>query len=740
MDIFILALTCLINIAIGLFVLFQNRGAWVNSTFGLLATSICAWALSNYLTNYPINGDISAADIANRFAYLSALLIIFFAALFTYFYPVIRRTSKFEKILLCSASIVVALLSVTTFVSGEVTYNSNGEIVYSIGLLLWVYVLYFLAAVGIVIRNLVFTSELLDKQKKRQARFVMLAISVTAILGLFMNVIIPIIADEWHTTRFGPLSTVLLVGAISYLIVRHGLFDIKLAAVRTVAYVGSLATLSIVYWVLAYIFSVVVLRSQISDTVSASPANIFIAIVLAFLFQPTKALFDRWTDNIFYRDSYKNDEFFARMSSILSSTTDLRGLLEHASAEIARTLKAGQVFFLIYYKSDKTHHISAGTPGHAHIPIHDSAMIDNLAAESHQRIIQLEMIEEYVPVFSLLHEHKIELVMPLKQEGRINGYVFLGEHLSSNYSDRDLKVLETIANELSIAIQNALSLQEVKDLNATLQQRIELATKELRSSNAQLMHVDEVKDEFISMASHQLRTPLTSIKGYLSMVLEGDVGEIAPKQRAMLQESFKSSERMVRLITDFLNVSRLQTGKFTIEKSLFDLNEVVKQEVQDLSLIAKKRGQTLRFVSSVEIVPVMADESKIRQVIMNFIDNAIFYSKADSTIVIKLTADRGLASVTVVDTGIGVPQSAQHKLFSKFYRAENARKQRPDGTGVGLYLARRVIEAHGGSIIFSSKEGHGSTFGFKIRIDKEHSADDIKKSEEAEELVSSATV
>lgn len=737
MDIFILALTCLINIALGLFVLFQNRGAWVNSTFGLLATSISVWVLSNYLTNYPLNGDIAAADIANRIAYLSALAVIFLAALFTYFYPVIRHTSKSEKIFLCSASIVVALLSVTTFVSGEVTYDTNGEIVYSIGQLLWVYVFYFLAAVGIVIRNLVFTKALLDKQKKRQARFVMLAISITAVLGLFMNVIIPVIADEWHTTRFGPLSTVLLVGAISYLIARHGLFDVKFAAVRTVAYVGSLATLSLVYWVLAYIFSVVVLRSQISDTVSASPANILIAIILAFLFQPTKALFDRWTDAIFYRDSYKTDEFFVRMSSILSSTTDLRGLLDHASAEIARTLKASQVFFLIYYKSDKIHHVSAGTPGHAHIPIHDTVMIDQLAAESQQRIIQIEMLEEYLPVFSLLHTHKIELVMPLRQEGKINGYVFLGEHLGSNYSNKDLSVLETIANELSIAIQNALSLQEVKDLNATLQQRINLATKELRSSNAQLVHVDEVKDEFISMASHQLRTPLTSIKGYLSMVLEGDVGEVAPKQRAMLQESFKSSERMVRLITDFLNVSRLQTGKFTIEKSLFDLDEITKQEVHNLSIIAKQRGQNLRFVSKGDPVAVMADESKIRQVIMNYIDNAIYYSKPHSTIVIKLTVDRGFAALTVVDSGIGVPYSEQRNLFNKFFRADNARKQRPDGTGIGLYLARRVIEAHGGSIIFSSKEGHGSTFGFKLHIDKEHSSDDVKKLDEAEALVNS---
>src|SRR5690606_26533440 len=113
-----------------------------------------------------------------------------------------------------------------------------------------------------------------------------------------------------------------------------------------------------------------------------------------------------------------------------------------------------------------------------------------------------------------------------------------GEHRTSRYSQRDLRVLETIAGELVIAIQNALSVQEVRDLNANLQQRIDSATKELRASNAQLQKLDEAKDEFISMASHQLRTPLTSIKGYISMMLEGDLGELTAQQKHTLREEF----------------------------------------------------------------------------------------------------------------------------------------------------------------------------------------------------------
>jgi signal transduction histidine kinase len=232
-----------------------------------------------------------------------------------------------------------------------------------------------------------------------------------------------------------------------------------------------------------------------------------------------------------------------------------------------------------------------------------------------------------------------------------------------------------------------------------------------------LKHLDEVKDEFMSMASHQLRTPLTSVKGYISMVLEGDAGKVTPQQDKLLTEAFKSSERMVRLIADFLNVSRLQTGKFSIEKAPMDIKEIVRQEVENLDFIARTHNQKIRSIITHDALPLRADESKVRQVIMNLIDNAIYYSHPHTTIVVRLEKVGDTAAFTVTDTGIGVPESEQHKLFGKFCRARNARKQRPDGTGVGLYLARRVVTGHGGSIIFSSKEGKGSTFGFKLPLD-----------------------
>jgi signal transduction histidine kinase len=216
------------------------------------------------------------------------------------------------------------------------------------------------------------------------------------------------------------------------------------------------------------------------------------------------------------------------------------------------------------------------------------------------------------------------------------------------------------------------------------------------------------------MASHQLRTPLTSVKGYLSMVLEGDAGEITEMQQKLLDQAFTSSQRMVYLIADLLNVSRLRTGKFVIEAVPTNLAEVVGGEANQLKETAKARGLTLTYDKPADFPKVMLDETKIRQVIMNFMDNAIYYSKPNGSIRVEVKETPKEVVYTVTDDGIGVPKSEQHHLFTKFYRAGNAKKARPDGTGLGLFMAKKVIVAQGGSLIFNSQEGKGSTFGFSF--------------------------
>jgi signal transduction histidine kinase len=281
---------------------------------------------------------------------------------------------------------------------------------------------------------------------------------------------------------------------------------------------------------------------------------------------------------------------------------------------------------------------------------------------------------------------------------------------------QDTNLMRIAGGELAVAIQNALRFEEILHFNETLKDQVEEATSQLRDSNRKLKRLDEAKDEFISMASHQLRTPLTSVKGYISMVLDGDAGRLTPPQQRLLGEAFTAAQRMVYLIGDFLNVSRLQTGRFVLETKPTDIAQVVSDEVAQLSSTAARRNIVVRYHHPVQFPILTVDENKMRQVIMNFIDNAIFYSKPSSSVEVTLVNTGREVRLEVRDTGIGVPEAERHKLFSKFFRAENARKVRPDGTGIGLFMAKKVITAHGGSIIFETKEGKGSTFGFALPI------------------------
>lgn len=261
-----------------------------------------------------------------------------------------------------------------------------------------------------------------------------------------------------------------------------------------------------------------------------------------------------------------------------------------------------------------------------------------------------------------------------------------------------------------------LSNREIERFNITLKDEVRRATEHLSLANKKLKVLDKTKDEFISMASHQLGTPLTAVTGYLSMALDEDKGNLSVAQREYITIALESSERLVSMAGDLLNVSRLNAGRFHIVRQPVDLVPLIQQELQQLHPAAERKNLLLEFTPpATPLPPVAIDESKTRQVVMNFIDNAIYYTEKGS---IRVTLEEvgNHAVFKVIDTGMGVPPAEQARLFAKFYRAENAKSVRPDGTGLGLFLAKRVIEDQDGEIIFKSTMGVGSTFGFKLPL------------------------
>ncbi|MFZ1248703.1 MAG: HAMP domain-containing sensor histidine kinase [Candidatus Saccharimonadales bacterium] len=338
-------------------------------------------------------------------------------------------------------------------------------------------------------------------------------------------------------------------------------------------------------------------------------------------------------------------------------------------------------------------------------------------SHSHKKVIFIQQIDSQSNLAKEMSSQDIQALSELTPSNAKDpvGYMVIGIRKSGKaYDLTDSQVIESVSNTLIIAMQNALHFEEIQQFNATLQAQVEEQTRKYRMANEKLKKLDETKDEFISMASHQLRTPLTSVKGYLSMVLEGDVGKLNPQQEQLLKQSFLSSQRMVNLIADLLNLSRLNTGKFVIDAQPTDLTAVVEAELAQLHESAKAKNIELTYVRPETFPTIQLDENKIHQVVMNFIDNAIYYTPEGGQITVTLEETKSSVEFRVKDTGIGVPRALQRHLFVKFYRADNARRMRPDGTGLGIYMAKKVVLAQGGSIIFESQEGKGSTFGFRF--------------------------
>ena len=335
----------------------------------------------------------------------------------------------------------------------------------------------------------------------------------------------------------------------------------------------------------------------------------------------------------------------------------------------------------------------------------ESSVIIDINAVSNETLAKLinigpakvESLRKSAPINSIS-------IIKLVVRHRIVGVMAIGftEHIEQ-LTDKQKAFVDRLSEAVGIAIENSLLFEE----NQYVQRK-------LQKTNEKLKSMDETKDEFISMASHQLRTPLTSVKGYLSMVLEGDAGDVNDNQRKLLDQAFVSSQRMVYLIADLLNVSRLRTGKFIIDAAPTNLADVVESEVAQLIEQAKAKNQTLVYNKPDNYPILMLDETKIRQVIMNFADNALFYTPSGGKIKIELTEDKHNIYFAVKDNGIGVPKNEQKHMFTKFYRAANARNARPDGTGLGLFMAKKVITSQDGNLLFESVEGKGSTFGFSF--------------------------
>ncbi len=253
----------------------------------------------------------------------------------------------------------------------------------------------------------------------------------------------------------------------------------------------------------------------------------------------------------------------------------------------------------------------------------------------------------------------------------------------------------------------------IRSVHREIRQREELQslTKRLEAANVELKRLDRAKSEFVSIASHQLRTPLTAIKGYLSLALGGSYGKFPERAQKPIAKVYESNERLIRLVNDLLSLSRIESGKMELELQRADLTEIIQSVVDELQVKARQKDLKLSFQKSATALPsTWLDKEKIRNVILNIVDNAIRYTEKGS-IQVKQAKSENTLLLSVADTGEGMTKEEIARLFESFSRGQAGQKLATEGAGLGLYIARQFARMHGGRVWAESPgKGKGSTF------------------------------
>ena len=232
--------------------------------------------------------------------------------------------------------------------------------------------------------------------------------------------------------------------------------------------------------------------------------------------------------------------------------------------------------------------------------------------------------------------------------------------------------------------------------------------------------IEKMKTEFVSVSAHQLRTPLSAIKWTLRMLLDGDLGEMTPEQKNFIEKTYWSNERMITLINDLLDVTRIEEGRYLYRPALTDFEPVIQFVIDSFGEEIKRKNIKCEFKKPEKKLPeIIMDVEKIKIAIQNLLDNAVRYTPLGGNVIISLKYGKNEIEFSITDNGVGIPESQKQRVFSRFFRGVNVIRLETEGTGLGLYIAKNIIETHGGRIWFESEEGKGTTFYFTLPVKKE---------------------
>ena len=424
-----------------------------------------------------------------------------------------------------------------------------------------------------------------------------------------------------------------------------------------------------------------------------------------------------------------------RAGLLFSATLDRETLIQNVLKTIIQELHYDRAMMAFFDSERRVSHDARvlGLPEEAakfarsrEIPVTDPTTIEGQVLLKGEPIL-LENIHEQ-DVWERLHSLNQEManitkatsliVVPLKVKDRVIGSLMVDRVQGPSLTQDDLDVMATVATQVAISLDNTDAYHQIEELNLGLEQRVEERTAELQQANEELKELDRLKSQFLAHVSHELRSPLTSIKGFAENILGGVTGVITEKQERCLQRIQANSNRLARMISDLLDRARLEAGKMEVILREVPIGLLAKECVEELTPQALEKQQSLTFECQEPDLTVHADADKVSQILINLIVNALKYTPDEGSIHVTLgRLDTTFARLSIADTGEGISEKDLEELFQPFFRVNRRYKTNVKGLGLGLSIVKQLVDLQRGTISVESQVGKGTTFNVDLPLE-----------------------
>jgi signal transduction histidine kinase len=716
-------------LSLGLVVL-KNRKGKLGWMFFFISMSFVIWTMGTFMMF--ISKSDSGIIFWDRFVYLG---VSFMPALQYHFSLLLGDFTERRKKLLAAAY----ALSVFFMIISQTDYFVNGVFHYRWGAhtearimhhFFVIFFFFFFCQLLYVLYQQYKISRI--KIEKQRLTMIIVAFAVLNLLGGLAYL------PAYQIPVFSPiplLAPSLFYFIIAYAIIRYRFMDIRIAVRKTFVYFGlaffTFFFLSIFLW----FFGVFSTQTNLTNTYLVV---ILAAILFTVCFYYTEKILIKAANKYFFAGLYNYQETIKNLSRELTYYNNLEEIINLIAATIKKTIQLDHLGILLIGKSGKESSLEAvkifGFDKKNIQDLFSDRFLIGYLEKNHSPLVVDEFLlfakeskeksekANFEKIYKKMNRAKISLCLPLVNKERLIGLIFLSEKFSGgSYSSEDLELLSVLSDQAGIAIDNAQLYKQVKDFNIVLRQKVSEQTGELRNKAAELEEKNknlnrllEIKNDFLRLINHQLNTPISIIKNSIYMIKSGS---FPPEKGLVFIED--STKRLEDIFNDFWKAFSFEGEGVKLNYEKTDLEKILDELVRDAvgSGLVKERGLAIKINKNIEIPKVKSDPKQLTQAINNILENAISYTSAGSVTISFERPDDDIFKVLVEDTGCGIDEEDKEKLFEKFIRGKRAIQERPAGSGLGLYIAKKIIEAGGGELKLERTEvDKGSTFSFTVPV------------------------